>query len=90
MSDTEMPRVFSHKIRKASCDHECCECRRNIPRREKYHYAKGCWDGHWGEYKTCIPCHELRTELERESEFAPFGSLSEWAAAAGFEFPPCR
>lgn len=41
-------------------EHTCCECGLTIPVKSKYQRAKGLWDGLFGEYKTCIPCAEVR------------------------------
>jgi len=87
MSDAEMPSVFSDKMRTAHKEHKCCECRRPIKNGEKYHFAKGCWEGRWDEYKTCTECNDLRHELKDGWELAPFGYLHEWAENADVAFP---
>jgi hypothetical protein len=87
MSDADMPSVFSDKMRTAHKAHKCCECRRIIKTGEKYHFAKGCWDGRWDEFKTCEECHGLRHELKDGWEMAPFGYLHEWAENSDIPFP---
>lgn len=90
MSNTEMPSVFSDKVRTARREHKCCECRRIIKIREKYHLFKGCWEGKWAEFKTCLECDDLRHELREfyyDDEGPPFGELDECAKEAGVEFP---
>lgn len=88
MCDGEIPSVFSDRYRKAHKDHKCCECRRIIKAGEKYHFAKGCWEGKWAEYKTCEECDGLREKLKDPYYGrAPFECLSEWADGADVEFP---
>lgn len=43
--------------------HRCCECGKTIHRGEQYERTKGCWDGSWSTYKTCIGCANLRDDL---------------------------
>jgi len=91
--DAEMPSVFSDTVRKARHDHKCCECCQVIHAGEKYHLFKGCWEGRWEEFKTCMDCQDLREEvgrLYRSDEWPPFRALSEWALESGFEFPVSR
>lgn len=90
MGDLDMPSVFSDTVRKAHKKHKCCECWRIIKAGEKYHLAKGCWEGKWNEFKTCVECDELREEIRydyRDDEGPAFGELGEWAREAGMEFP---
>ena len=90
MIDAVMPSVSCDTVRKARREHTCCECHQVIKIGEKYHLLKGCWEGKWDEYKTCIDCQVLREEigtLYRGDELPPFGELSEWAHESGFEFP---
>jgi hypothetical protein len=90
MGDTEMPSVFSDIVRKAHREHKCCECQQAIKVGEKYHLFKGCWEGKWSEFKTCMGCDELRREvgkLYREDEWPAFGELGEYAREAGMQFP---
>ena len=92
MSYAEIPSVFSDTVRKARREHKCCECRRAIKIGEQYHLSKGCWEGKWDEYKTCMDCQDLREEiggLYRSDEWPPFGTLSECAYEVGLDFPVC-
>jgi len=89
MGDAEMPSVFFNMIRKARQEHKCCECQRVINVGEKYHLFKGCWEGKWSNFKTCMDCQDLREEiagLYRGDEWPPFGNLAEWVHEAGMEF----
>lgn len=86
--DGELPRVFSDSVVKARKEHTCYECQRTINKGRKYHLSKGNWDGEWYTFKTCMPCHDLRTNLEDHGEWAPFGYLGEWAYEADEPFPP--
>ena len=88
----DLPSVFSDTIRKSHREHKCCECERTIKVGEKYHLFKGCWEGKWSEYKTCMPCWDLWIEVQkgyRDDGWPAFGELEEWAHEAGMEFPPC-
>jgi hypothetical protein len=85
--DGEMPTVFSDCMRTARKEHKCCECRRIIKIGEKYHFAKGCWEGRWAQYKTCEECNGLRHELKDGWQLPPFGYLDEAADNAGIKFP---
>lgn len=59
--DTESgPDVFREKIRTARKEHKCSECRQPILPGEKYEHVTGLWEGHWGTFKTCSACMELR------------------------------
>jgi hypothetical protein len=88
--DGETPSVYTETYPKARKEHKCYECLRPIPVGEKYHNFKGCWDGKWDEYKTCVPCDNLRHDVACEGTWPPFGHLSEWACEEGFDFPPAK
>ena len=79
----ELPTVFNEQYPKAHKEHKCCECGAKIQVGEKYHYAKGCWDGKWAAYKTCITCDDLRRELNGYDGMPPFCCLAEWASEEG-------
>jgi len=93
MGDTDLPSVFSDTVRKARREHKCCECQGIIKPGEKYHIFKGCWEGKWDEFKTCLDCIEVRDEIRslyRDDEGPPFGDLGEWARESGITFPVMR
>jgi len=54
---------LTKKIRKAYKEHRCGECGDTIPRGAKYEYVKGRWEGDFDEYKTCLTCVEIRSEI---------------------------
>ena len=90
MSDTDYPSVFSDEVRMARKMHKCCECPNPILPGQKYRLFKGCYDGKWSRYKTCMDCDEIRDELYslyRDDERPAFGELAEWAHEAGITFP---
>jgi len=90
MGDVEMPSIYSDTVRKARREHKCCECGQIIKIGDRYHLFKGCWEGRWGEYKTCMECDEIKDEvlsLYRCDEVPAFGELREWAREAGIAFP---
>jgi hypothetical protein len=55
--------VGSSEVRTARKSHECCECHGPINRGEKYEYFKGLFDGMWTNFKTCIPCTNVRSGM---------------------------
>jgi hypothetical protein len=88
---SEMPSVYNETFPRARLSHKCCECGRAIAPGQTYCLAKGCWDGEWETFKTCAPCNNLRTTLNKSvGRDTPldFGELLEAAYWAGVEFPP--
>lgn len=86
--DAEMPLVFEEKTVVARKPHVCCECRRQIATGQKYSRVKGCWDGRWSEFKTCLDCHDLRIELaDPYYGQAPYGYLQDEAHSSGVSMP---
>ena len=83
--DADLPSVFEEKFRIARKEHKCCECHKPIRVGEKYHFAKGCWEGRWDKFKTCLKCNDLRFELKDGECLPPFESLGEWASEAGMD-----
>ena len=89
MSNIDFPSVSSDEIRTARITHKCCECPNPILPGQKYHLFKGCYEGKWGRYKTCMDCNGIRHELSglyRDDEGPAFGELAEWAHESGIEF----
>lgn len=81
-----MPSVFEEKYPTARKEHKCYECGATIRVNEKYHFAKGCWDGKWEQFKTCLICNDLRYDLKNDDGMLPpFGDLGEWAAEDGMD-----
>jgi len=90
MSDVDFPSVSSDEIRTAKKVHKCCECPNPILPGHKYHLFKGCYEGKWERFKTCMICEDIRYQVcqdYREDERPAFGDLAEWAREAGIEFP---
>ena len=90
--DCEGPSVYSIDHPIAKVNHMCCECRQAILPGQRYEKFKGCWDGKWDRFTTCMLCAELRdmiNNLHRNDDCGgiPFGSLGEWAREDGYEFP---
>ena len=87
MWDYEMPSVFSETRRKAKKPHRCCECYQEIPKGEEYYFAKGCWDGRWDEFKTCLQCHDQCGDYkDKVGEYPPFGDLRDWCCESDIKF----
>lgn len=57
------PTVYLVHRYKARRSHTCCECQREIKKRETYEQATGRWDGEWSTYKTCLGCLRIRDHL---------------------------
>ena len=77
----EPPNVYSLLTPKARKRHKCGECRGFIEPGEKYQLLKGLWDGSWGDYKTCLDCVELRSEVDndqRSDERPAFGEMFDY------------
>jgi len=78
----EMPEAYKEKDRIARKPHKCCECGGGIAVGQIYSYASGVWEGQGESYKTCKPCHSMRSLVCSWSwvdEYPPFGELIEWA-----------
>ncbi len=84
---SDLPSVFSDRIRTARREHKCCECHQSIAPGSRYHLSKGYWDGKWAEFKTCVDCDDLRDEILRDCHFdeiPAFGELLEWDRDGGY------
>jgi len=57
------PSELHEKIRKARKTYRCCECGCTISPGERYEYASGRWDGEYDQYRTCLPCREIRNRF---------------------------
>ena len=78
MSDLTMPSAFKHTSRKASKEHVCCECRKEIKRGDEYDFISGIWDGRPESYKICMSCAKIRDDYhDKTGEEAGFGMLKE-------------
>lgn len=90
MSDYEPWSVGAVTTPTARKEHTCYECGRAIRPGVRYELVKGCWDGSWSTFKTCLPCRDLRDTLMNESDRDGFvyGCLAEDADYAGVSFPP--
>jgi hypothetical protein len=88
----ERPSVSSEEFPKARKKHKCCECHREIAIGEKYQLVKGCWDGEWSKYKTCLPCYELRNKINSDMRGLDdplcFEGLQETAQEYEYQWPP--
>ena len=59
--DYEGASFFSEKWRKARIAHICCECGEPILPGTRYEDVVGLWDGSFDTFKTCNPCHSIRS-----------------------------
>lgn len=78
----ETPSAFWESTPRARKEHTCCECLSTIAIGEKYHLAKGVWDGEFQVYRTCGICHKVRIEADaaedrNDYEGIPFTCLWE-------------
>jgi hypothetical protein len=60
--DGEGADVGSLRYPKARKEHTCCECFETIRPGEIYEYATACFDGSWGDWKTCATCCAVRND----------------------------
>ena len=58
--DTDDTEMFKDCTRTAKKDYRCCECGEIIPKGTPHNYASGKTDGVWWQYRTCLPCDDLR------------------------------
>lgn len=79
--DAEAPSVYTVSAPTARRHHRCCECGGYIESREAYQLIKGCWDGRWYTFKTCVDCESIRSEVDAGVDYyeerPPLGCLSE-------------
>ncbi len=81
----DQPRIFFVTTPTAHRCHQCCECKRQITKGERYQRVKGIWGTTWEAFVTCQECAERRDQLIcdldlRLDESIPFGALDEWYA----------
>lgn len=79
--------VFNASVVKAAKEHHCTECHEAIPKGAEYELAKGCWDGHWSTYKTCLSCVEIRDHFACENGYV-FGDV--WSQLEEGFFPDMK
>ena len=59
----ESPSCIEERIRTAQKEYECCECREEIKKGEKYEFVRGMWCGSWSTYRTCLTCVSIRNDV---------------------------
>lgn len=47
---------------RANKPHRCCECGYWIQPGQRYEYVRGCWEGVWATFRTCLGCHMVRQQ----------------------------
>jgi hypothetical protein len=63
--DGEPVEFYSSKMLVGRKEHECCECRRVIPKGVRHEHARMKYEGDWSEYRTCELCISVRNNLIR-------------------------
>lgn len=63
--------IYREEFPKARKTHKCCECRGEIKPGQKYQNSTMLFDGHWDQFKTCMPCYHIRRR------YCPNGSYIE-------------
>jgi hypothetical protein len=58
------PECYGFRLRTARKAHTCCECRGVINPREQYWYHHGVWDFRAQDFKVCLDCEELRSDVD--------------------------
>lgn len=61
--DGEIPEFCNTRYVTAKKEHICYECDETIKVGDKYEYTFGKWDGYVNEFKTCITCVKIRTDV---------------------------
>lgn len=61
--DDEPATVHNVSRPRAAKDHRCSECGETIVRGSEYELVKGCWDGAWLTFRTCLSCVEIRNHF---------------------------
>lgn len=56
----EMAEFYRESTRRAAKQYRCCECRAVIAKGEQHEYVSGKWDGAIMDFRTCLPCAEIR------------------------------
>ncbi len=51
---------YSESIRRAAKPYRCCECSAVIEKGDRHEYVSGKWDGEIMDFRTCLPCSEIR------------------------------
>jgi len=89
MCGCDTPIGFSAREVVARKAHQCCECRREIDRGERYQRSEGVWPDGAMSFKTCLRCAELREEGFKAAghEDGPccFEGLADWWAQDGVD-----
>jgi len=89
MCGCDTPIGFSAREVVARKAHQCCECRREIDRGERYQRSEGVWPDGAMSFKTCLRCAELREEGFKAAgyENGPccFEGLADWWAQDGVD-----
>lgn len=85
MYDAEFPEAYTHKLRKARKEHKCNECFGLIKKGENYHYHSGIWDHEPADFKICLDCESLRSDINKTikdwDDKIPFSCLFEFVSA---------
>jgi hypothetical protein len=55
---------MTEELPRARKEHRCTECYRTIHIGENYELTKGCWDGSWSQFRTCMHCVSVRQWLD--------------------------
>jgi len=84
--DCESPSVYDSSTPVAARARKCSECGDDIPKGAKYERIKGCWDGAWSTYSTCLSCVEIRDHFACNGFL--FGSL--WSDLEENFFPEMK
>lgn len=51
---------YSESVRRAAKPYRCCECSAPIGKGERHEYVSGKWEGAVMDFRTCLPCAEIR------------------------------
>jgi hypothetical protein len=66
MCDCEPNDFQTSWLRTARKDHRCCECPAGIAAGDLYEVTAVGFDGRASQFKTCLPCAEVRIQLQHD------------------------
>jgi len=65
-----MPEIYKETtVEAAKSPHQCCECQATIQPGDSYIRISGLWEGTWCNFKMCVPCRVLHTEIRSEYDY---------------------
>lgn len=67
--DFDTPVFYRESFYSAKIAHVCCECEREIQKKEKYKKSVGKWSKTIDTFKTCLHCHYAQNFLIKNDDY---------------------